>query len=118
MFDVCNFDMACLVSLDFVPWACEFVSRKGEPTPLVAVYVHARPHTALFWLTSHLCGFLNSKIYTCWARQMAVLTQCSCVYVCIIVFAFKWYQGTGKFCANEVMRAYVHSHSLAQKWEC
>ncbi|CDJ41439.1 peptidylprolyl isomerase [Eimeria tenella] len=37
MFDVCNFDMACLVSLDFVPWACEFVSRKGEPTPLVAV---------------------------------------------------------------------------------
>ncbi|OEH80025.1 peptidylprolyl isomerase [Cyclospora cayetanensis] len=37
IFDVCNFDMACLVSLDFVPWACEFVSKKGDPTPLVAI---------------------------------------------------------------------------------
>ncbi|KAL8426020.1 hypothetical protein Efla_001938 [Eimeria flavescens] len=37
VFDVCSFDMACLVSLDFLPWACEFVFKKGEPTPLIAV---------------------------------------------------------------------------------
>ncbi|CDJ46062.1 cyclophilin, putative [Eimeria brunetti] len=37
IFDVPNFDMACLVSLSFVPWACEFVSKKGAATPLVAV---------------------------------------------------------------------------------
>lgn len=40
IFDVSNFDMACLVSLDFIPWACEFVSKKGDATPLVAVYAH------------------------------------------------------------------------------
>ncbi|KAL8448550.1 hypothetical protein Emed_003730 [Eimeria media] len=37
VFDVCSFDMACLVSLDFLPWACEFVFKKGEPTPVIAV---------------------------------------------------------------------------------
>ncbi|KAL8274179.1 hypothetical protein Esti_001864 [Eimeria stiedai] len=37
VFDVCSFDMACLVSLDFSPLACEFVFKKGEPTPLIAV---------------------------------------------------------------------------------
>lgn len=37
VFDVVNFDMINFVKLNFVPFLCEFINRKNDPAPKVAV---------------------------------------------------------------------------------